>query len=92
MRLNNGLFFGVLLDDFWLKKLGAKKAARNDDYLLYYNDKVVLSLSFITTDLHYQTELSNNFTNEWQLIDLQTVHQLQNLYYCLTGVKLECVS
>lgn len=90
MRLNNGLFFGVLLDEFWLLKFGAIKD-RNDNFLLMLNEKTVLSLSNITTDLHFQTELANNYNEEWRLIDLQTVHQLQNLYYCLTGVKLECV-
>lgn len=82
---------GVQLNRDWAVRLGAKKAARNEDLLFYNDNKIVLQLSFITVDTHYQTELANNFNNEWQLIDLIFVHQLQNLFFCLTGKELECV-
>jgi hypothetical protein len=47
----------------------------------------VLRLGYITTDDYYQCILTPQ-GNRWLLIPMQYLHQLQNLYFALTGQEL----
>ena len=46
-------------------------------------------LGFITTDEHFHTEYKcAGVEGDWKLLDIKSLHQLQNLYFALTGEEL----
>ena len=47
-------------------------------------------LGYITTDLHFQLEWKiDEIEGGWNLLDIKYLHQLQNIYFALTGQELE---
>lgn len=82
MLVINGLedLSGIELTEEWLIKMGF---VRNMD-TYYLND---LGLSWLTTEDNFQTEYKLA-DSKWMLLDLKYVHQLQNLYFALTGEEL----
>jgi hypothetical protein len=51
--------------------------------------KAFFVLGFLTTDSHFQTELKFAGTEgDWRVLDITSLHQLQNLYFCLVGEEL----
>lgn len=46
-------------------------------------------LGFITREKNWQLEYSIGTIGKWILKDIEYVHQLQNLYFALTGEELE---
>lgn len=66
----------------WLLKFGFEVDGDNS-YWLRKKDRF--------TDLGYSYNIKNNIFefNECELIDFKYVHQLQNLYFALTGEELE---
>ena len=48
----------------------------------------VVELSYITTDEHYQTEIT--FPNmQWQLLKIEHLHTLQNLHFQISAKQME---
>lgn len=70
----------MLLTEDLLYKFGA---IRNRDYWLL--DKI--ELSWITTDEHFEMEWQTPYQS-WSILPIKYVHELQNLYYCFSGVML----
>lgn len=80
----------IQLTDEWLLKLDFKKARTFDD-----NTRYIIGVNPVTKDwMMYLTWLDNYefpfYTNGHHKI--KYVHQLQNLYYALTGEELNIVS
>ena len=46
-----------------------------------------LELAWITTDEHFEMEWQTPYQS-WKIKPFKFVHELQNFYYCLTGVML----
>ena len=46
-----------------------------------------VELAWITTDEHYEMEWQTPY-HSWKIKPFKFVHELQNFYYCLTGVML----
>lgn len=47
-----------------------------------------IELNYITTDDHFEFEYKTS-SKSWMLVPIKYVHQLQNLYFSLTGTELE---
>lgn len=46
-------------------------------------------LGYITDDSHFQTEYKMaGVEGDWKILDITSLHQLQNLYFALTGSEL----
>ncbi len=76
-HLTNEEAAGILLNDEWLSKLDVSK---NNGY----------PHRFLSGYLKIRN--GTYFFKYFDLdIEVQFVHQLQNLHYCLTGKELECV-
>ena len=45
-------------------------------------------LGFITNDANYQIEINIAGVDKWVVKDIQFLHQLQNIYFALTGEEL----
>lgn len=78
-------FDPIPLTEEWLIKFGFKKEESNGLYVIYESDDVDIvwhgeSLCFESIPM---------FTNEKALKHIKSVHQLQNLYFALTGTELE---
>lgn len=58
-----------------------------DEYEGFEFIKDGISLHFITTDDNFQFEFTCPEL-EWKILDVKFVHQLQNLYFNLTGKEL----
>lgn len=77
---------GIPLTEEWLLRLGAKK----------YGDKVWLPLTNLKSEFHFEIhekEIVTSIESDFSALILDPVkyvHQLQNLYYALTGDEL-CV-
>lgn len=74
----------ILLSELVLEKCGFEKESfegswSNGNFLIGY----------ITTDEHLQMEYMLPFVSGWQTIDLRYLHELQNLYFALTGQELQ---
>lgn len=49
-----------------------------------------IMLGYITTDENLQCEWNSGWDEpKWNLIDIKYLHQLQNLYFAMTGKELE---
>lgn len=75
--LNYGFIEPIPLNEEWLLKFGFEIVNGWDDYKGYKKDEVE-----IETDFNNQ-EFSNYINKK-----VQYVHQLQNLYFALTGIEL----
>ena len=65
-----------------LKQFGAMD--NNGNYLWLLGD---IELSWITTDEYFELEYQTPNLS-WRILPMRYVHELQNLYYCLTGEML----
>lgn len=75
-------FFPIPLTPEILEKCGFVKRG---DWL--YKEQFIIG--FITTDNHFQTEYKMaGVEGNWKLLDIPYLHQLQNLFYSLTGKEL----
>lgn len=73
----------IPLTEEWLVKLGFYKSSPNDDYCInYYFPK-------IGSEIHIETERLFVMVDKIIIARCQYVHQLQNLYFALTGEELE---
>jgi hypothetical protein len=73
----------IILTQEWLMKLGAKKEVLDAGSGIGFYDSYSIG----------DYELSHVFTNMWGIIGIECkpikyVHQLQNLYFALTGLEL----
>lgn len=73
---------GIPLTEELLLKCGFK-GNPNDGYGLD-----VIELNYLTTDNHFQFEFRVPGSTKWFLIDVKYLHQLQNLYFALTGEEI----
>lgn len=73
----------VELTPEWSERFGFEGNA-NDGYGLD-----VVELNYITTEDNFQLEYQIAGVDKWFLIQLKYVHQLQNLFFALTGHELE---
>lgn len=81
----------IPLTEEWLIKFGFEK--NNKDYLL--NNVLIFDYTYLGTgDNHHIGFMFKwgNYINEGKDIVIQYVHQLQNLYFALTGEELELKS
>lgn len=83
-KLNNNTFFElpakykpILLKEMWIIKLGFKSI--QDGWYEYSNSNITFSWNIYDRQLRFLGEPFN----------IQYVHQLQNLYFALTGEELE---
>jgi hypothetical protein len=80
--LNNGVS-PIPLTEEWLTKFGFEEDAESKSWAI------------LTTleKFDYQFEVSNKYQEHFQpdflRIDIKYVHQLQNLYFALTGIELQ---
>jgi hypothetical protein len=65
----------------WLKRFGFKSASEG------YWDDGALEVGYTTTDENMQYEYLS-IKSLTEMVDLKYVHQLQNLYFALTGQEL----
>jgi len=89
MRLNNELLFPITTNEYWLTKLGfQKQSKKNHDYK--HKKYSYLRVCLCGDNRHRLiTRMADELTEE---PICEFVHQLQNLFFCLTHEKLECLS
>jgi hypothetical protein len=77
----------IELTEKWLLKFGFKKSKVSSQF-----DKEKLTIQ-IANKLEYHKE-GRVYFNSWAILEesIKYVHQLQNLYFALTGVELELSS
>jgi hypothetical protein len=88
----NGDFEPIPLTEEWLFKFGFKNTDKDDnDYIIYTdaNHDYYLQIDTRRRDGKY-TILDNSFDDlrAFSMVDIVSVHQLQNLYFALTGEEL----
>lgn len=73
----------IKLTEDWLVKFGFIKK-----YDWFYKDKFLLG--YLTTEDNLQSEWKFSGTDcSWNLLNIKYVHQLQNLFFALTGEELK---
>ena len=82
----------ILLTEEWLYKFGFKDIDKDDnDYITYTdpNHNYYLQIDVRRKDGKYSI-LDNSFNDlrDFSMVDIMYVHQLQNLYFALTGEEL----
>lgn len=77
---------GIPITEEWLMKFGFEKEIYSSpySYKVYYKIPSVISL-----ELFPQCNNNIYFEYEWGDVWIKSVHQLQNLYFALTGDELE---
>jgi hypothetical protein len=73
----------IPLNEDWLIRAGFEKSTTQDKFFTKGNN-----IGISTADDKFRF-IQGNFVCQLVLTDLQHVHQLQNLYYCLCGKELE---
>ena len=73
----------ILLSEEWLLKLGFERKYNNDKPVWVINHYMFLDFSF-----HISAKESGFFSFNCFLKELKYVHELQNLYFALTGDEL----
>lgn len=77
------LYSPIPLSEEWLVKFGFTEKKK-----WFYKENFLLG--YLSTDDHLQAEWKfGGVEGTWNLIDIKYVHQLQNLYFALTGQELE---
>lgn len=85
VKLNRERYRPIPLTAEWLERLGFEGNI-NDGYALNG-----VELDYLTTEDNFQFEYGIPNAKRgvaWILVDIKYVHQLQNLFYCLTGEEL----
>ena len=67
----------------WMVRLGFKVEAENDGDKIYMHPEAKGELRFVTNDANTAVKFANQ-----ELVKVKYVHQLQNLFFCLTGQEL----
>lgn len=80
--LHDGCFKPIPLTEEWLLNLGIKKKEFDDYYTLSEN---YWGIHISKSD---NGKFDVHIRNEYMLCEIKHVHQLQNLYFALTGEKL----
>lgn len=87
-RVNVGIYIykqkelrPILLTEEWLLEFGFEH-----QHLGYWS-KNSIELAFITSDENYQIKIKMPYS-KWLIIEIHYVHQLQNLYFALTGKEI----
>jgi hypothetical protein len=78
----------IPITEEWLVKMGFEKDGNN--YYTHIGERFDLVVTWDTIDKCFYTELRPLEGNSLQ-IDCEYIHQLQNLYFTLTGKELEFV-
>lgn len=73
---------GIPLTWEWLIKLGFTGSVDSGF------GKDAIELNYITTDDHFEFEYRTS-SKGWMIVPVKYVHQLQNLYFALTGEELK---
>lgn len=73
--------YPIPLTEEWLLKFGFEKIGEN-----YENDWLLIHTHLKTKELHFILNLPNS--HQYNITVLNYVHQLQNLYFVLTGEEL----
>jgi hypothetical protein len=71
------LFQPIKINENYLKAFGFKSRDGGDGFLIYEKDGVIIELPYF------------EFHHHECAIEIEFVHQLQNLYFALTGEELE---
>lgn len=92
IELKRAEFEPLELTEEWLLKFGFEQIDKSDnDYITYTdpNHDYYLQLDVRRKDNKYII-LDNSFDDlrAFSMVDIEYVHQLQNLYYCLIGEEL----
>ena len=88
----NGVYEPILLTEEWLDKFGFENVDKGDnDYIVYAgpNHDYYLQMDVRKGDNGWA--ILDNTVNElvaFAMVDIMWVHQLQNLYFALTGEEL----
>ena len=75
----------IPLDEEWLQKLGYCRYDERVDYFYDGNFRTRIDLHKCEFKFYSFCEVSNE---QWYLLTVQYVHQLQNIYFALTGEEL----
>jgi hypothetical protein len=73
---------GIPLNEEWLKKFGFEPSNEKDKYYFLGNN---IAVSCADNKIKF---IMGNFICSLVLSEIQYVHQLQNLFYCLTNQEL----
>lgn len=76
----------IPLTEEWLVKFGFEKDKAHNCYVLYEHDTIDLDLEFSCT---LKNVTIGGFCTADEMKNCKYVHQLQNLYFALTGEELE---
>lgn len=79
--------FGIVLTEEWLLKFGFKAESNYSNYILN-GIEITSSLRIIATNERKRFWLDGEIPDAWK-ISLDHIHQLQNLYFALTGTELQ---
>ena len=77
-----GAYEGIPLTEEWIKKLGFENSKTQDKFFTKDN-----SIGISTADNKFRF-IQGNFVCQLVLREIEFVHELQNLYYAITGVEL----
>lgn len=82
-------YSGIPLTPEWLERMGAKSNTINHRWEFHRNDEVyVLRLYKEGFSMGIEIEKNERFADKSFTYGIQYVHQLQNLYFALTGEEL----
>jgi hypothetical protein len=89
-------FYGIPLSEEWLLKFGFVKSQSKWgwEYFLVRNDYEVYFIIEHWTDTEEGSQWKNHWFNKYTIkpFNLKYIHQLQNLYFGLTGEELSLIS
>lgn len=91
ITLNDLIVNPIPLNEEWLLKFGFEKEDRQLDtlYKLYFPNSKAHYFEWASSTNCVDVELDNGMTNYTLSVDVEYVHQLQNLHFALTGKELE---
>ena len=86
----NGVYEPIPLTEDWLTKFGFKYINSNNSYLTYTKNNYYLQMDVRKADNKWTIfdDIISDLV-EFAKVDITHVHQLQNLYFALTGKELK---
>jgi hypothetical protein len=90
----NGVYEPIPLTEEWLLKFGFENIDKGDNDFITYTDSehnYYLQIDVRRKDGKYLI-LDNSFDDlrAFSMVDIEYVHQLQNLYFALYGIDIQC--
>jgi hypothetical protein len=82
---NAHLFNPIEITDAWLIKLGARNEDKHNDYFLNHNNSYYINKNSTTGFFHLYEQGGEDYLVKE---NIEHIHQLQNLYFALTGEEL----